>query len=356
MLSKTAVLVALLTHGCFAATTTGVDILEADLVSDKMCTGFVSSLTGKTHISSNSFGLTIKKGFFGCSKVIVQAASGPIAVEYKDVFEAEQRQVTNELASLKSAIESSLPMKSVSPAFQWAQSTTELLLNVKFSHKIDAPATLNVKEQNVNITENKLILEASDGRKLFRLEIDFHSSVVPEDSSWSMASVGRMTFNIKKKESPSRWPGLTKGNKKLPQMHMWWDAQEKYAAELAKLEDNEDSTKAPATPTVATPTTAVESTADKDSGTKDETGSSGDDAGRIVSEEELARRAEMKRLEDEHRRRISALEDDARKRKKDIDSAAKEQKTIIDGEVSVKKAELEKLAAEDKGKFVKSEL
>ena len=35
------------------------------------------------------------------------------------------------------------------------QSPTELLLNVKFSHKIDAPATLNVNPTLVNITEHR---------------------------------------------------------------------------------------------------------------------------------------------------------------------------------------------------------
>jgi hypothetical protein len=349
------VLVVLLAPLCLAASI--VDITEADLASDKICTGFVNKKSGKSHVSSKSFGMTIQKGFFECSKAAVALATPVLAVEYKDVFEAEQRQVTNELASLKNAIESSLPLKTVSPAFQWAQSTTELLLNVKFSHKIDAPATLNVQAHNVNITENKLLLEASDGRKLFRLEIDFHGNVLPEESSWSMASVGRMTFNIKKKESPSRWTSLTKGNKKLPQMHMWWDAQEKHAAALAKLEEDEDTAKvkAPATPpAAASSTAAVEPTAEN--GNKEPL-VGGDDAGRIISEEELARRAEAKRMEDEHRKKVSDLEDDARKRKKEIDAQAKEQKSIIDGEVAVKKAELETIASLDKEKFgLKSEL
>ena len=48
-------------------------------------------------------------------------------------------------------------------AFQWCQSGDTLFLNVKFSHKLDAPATLNVETTKVEITEKKLILHASNG-------------------------------------------------------------------------------------------------------------------------------------------------------------------------------------------------
>jgi CS domain len=168
------------------------------------------------------FAASIKHGFWKCAKSIIQSSAPD--PEYKNVFESEQRIINNELSSLKSTIESSLPMKTVSPAFQWAQSGNEVLLNVKFSHKIDAPATLNVVANNVNITSDRLLLQASDGRKMFQLEIEFYDAVDPGESTWSMASVGRMTFTIKK-SSAYRWLSLTKGNKKLPQMHFWWEMQ-----------------------------------------------------------------------------------------------------------------------------------
>ena len=36
-------------------------------------------------------------------------------------------------------------------AFQWAQGGNEVFINVKFSHKIDAPATLNVEPTKVSL-------------------------------------------------------------------------------------------------------------------------------------------------------------------------------------------------------------
>jgi hypothetical protein len=43
---------------------------------------------------------------------------------------------------------------------------------VKFAHKLDAPATLNVEAETVNITETDLVLKATDGRKIFNLNVE----------------------------------------------------------------------------------------------------------------------------------------------------------------------------------------
>ena len=338
------------------------ELPAAATVSDQACVDHVS--TGKQAaavVSAAALGALVRKGLYACAKAVVQKTPpGQLALEYQKAFETEQRHINNEMASLKSAIESALPRKSVSPAFQWAQSTTELLLNVKFSHKIDAPATLNVEAKTVNITENKLLLEATDGRKLFRLEIDFHGLVVPDDSTWSMASVGRMTFAIKKHGAPVKWPSLTRGGKKLPQMHWWMDMQEKYAAELAKLEDDEaEAKKAPAADAAAAAAGATGSdaadAAKAAEGDAKPADTANPDAGRIVSEEELARRAEVKRIDDEHKKQVSELEDEARKRKKEIDTNSKEQKASIDNDVATRRAEVDKIYMEKKAKFSKGD-
>jgi hypothetical protein len=152
----------------------------------------------------------MRRGYWRCAAEIVNSAAKVAGMDFKSVFDLEQRTILTEITNLKTVIEKSLPMNTVSPAFQWAQSPTEILLNVKFSHKIDAPATLNVEANLVNVTSGRLSLEASDGRKLFKLDIDFLHDVVPEESTWSMASVGRMTFAIKKAGEARRWNRLTK--------------------------------------------------------------------------------------------------------------------------------------------------
>lgn len=48
----------------------------------------------------------------------------------------------------------------MTPILFWAQSRNHLLLKVKFSHRIDAPAYLNVKNHYVNSNETNLIISA----------------------------------------------------------------------------------------------------------------------------------------------------------------------------------------------------
>ena len=104
-------------------------------------------------------------------------------------LDQEYRQILKEISALKSTLESSLPMSVVNPAFQWAQSPTEILLNIKFSHNIGAPATLNVEAQHVTLLEDRLLLRASDGRKQFNLDLNFSQNIVPEESRYDVSVI-----------------------------------------------------------------------------------------------------------------------------------------------------------------------
>ena len=46
------------------------------------------------------------------------------------------------------------------PAFQWAQSLNRTFINVKYSKKLDSPGYLDVRNENVEFTDNKMILSA----------------------------------------------------------------------------------------------------------------------------------------------------------------------------------------------------
>ena len=83
-------------------------------------------------------------------------------------------------------------------------------LNVKFSSRIDGPVTvLNVDNERVELTNNSLTFQAVGRQKpkTFRLNLTFHGAILPEASSWSFASVGRMSFTIAK-ASNETWPRL----------------------------------------------------------------------------------------------------------------------------------------------------
>jgi predicted nucleic acid-binding protein len=129
----------------------------------------------ETFLSSNLtpevLSIAMSRGLWRCAKDLARIAN-EARMDLRSVFDLESRIISKEIGLLKSAIESGRPMNTINPAFQWAQSPTDVFLNVKFAHKLDAPATLNVEAQNVTLESNSLALRASDGRKLFLLEIE----------------------------------------------------------------------------------------------------------------------------------------------------------------------------------------
>ena len=156
----------------------------------------------------NGFREAIERGDFASAKDLVAATSPEGQLALKQEYDMLQRKITKELTDLKLAPDSSAPVKKLTPAFEWCQSTDSVFMNVKFAHKLDAPATLNVEASNVTITEKNVHLEASNGAKQFHSSIPLNEAIVPSESTYTMASVGRMTFTLKKVNAPSKWPKL----------------------------------------------------------------------------------------------------------------------------------------------------
>jgi hypothetical protein len=148
---------------------------DIDLESESKC---ISSVALSKAIKASSFVAALRRGYWMCGKAIVTSSQ---LIDYKGAFDIEQRIILKEIKDLNTHIASSLPMTSINCPFKWAQSPTEILLSVKFSHKIDAPATLNVVANNVTVLDNRLLLSASDGRKNFNLDIEFMHDVIPSE-------------------------------------------------------------------------------------------------------------------------------------------------------------------------------
>lgn len=71
---------------------------------------------------------------------------------------------------------------SISPAFEWAQSGDWVYINAKMSHKIDAPATLNVVSEGVEMEKRSLKFAASKDHKRFLLDLNLHDDIDPDVS------------------------------------------------------------------------------------------------------------------------------------------------------------------------------
>jgi hypothetical protein len=129
-----------------------------------------------------------------------------------------------------------------------------------------------------------------------------------------------------------------------------WEMNEKYSDELDKLDE---ISKAPKEPVVPVDTVKPEIVEKEDPLKKIQQAAADaefdDDAGKIVSTEELASRAEVKRIDDLYKTNIASLGEEARKRKKEIDSKAKAEKDSIDVEIASRRLELDKERPESKG-------
>ena len=132
------------------------------------------------------------------------------------------------------------PSAVISPAFQWAQSRDYILINVKFAHKLDTPATLGVESKGgADINERSLVFEAASKtkNKRFRLDLKLSRAVVPEESEWSMAAVGRATISLKKKHPETAWLRLLDSSQVPPQnMHTWWEMREQHTNDVKMLD------------------------------------------------------------------------------------------------------------------------
>ena len=122
----------------------------------------------------------------------------------------------------------------VNCAFQWAQRPEFIYLNVKFSSRIDGPVTvLNVDDERVTLGNDTMLFEATGRQKpkTFRLNLTFHGAILPEASTWSFASVGRMSFTIAKAVNET-WPRLLQGKAKPKNMYSWYERQTALDAEV----------------------------------------------------------------------------------------------------------------------------
>jgi hypothetical protein len=127
----------------------------------------------------------------------------------------------------------------IPPAFEWAQSPDSLLLNVKFSHKLDTPATLGCVSADGLVISGRSVTFRADckaSRKTFVLALTALRELDAGNSSWSMTSVGRASITLRK-AVPGNWPRLlASGGRKPAHMHIWWGMKEKLAPEMEAWE------------------------------------------------------------------------------------------------------------------------
>merc|ERR1719277_532296 len=127
----------------------------------------------------------------------------------------------------------------VSPAFQWAQNSSHIFLQVKFAQRWNAPGALEVENTTVAISDCcfsfKGYGEHSMIRKEYKLMLQFLDTVSEEGSSWHFAAAGRLSVTVAKARSRA-WERLLRSeNVKPDNMGVWQDMQAKWKNELTSL-------------------------------------------------------------------------------------------------------------------------
>ena len=220
----------------------------------------------------------------------------------------------------------------------------------------------------MELTLQSLKLGATKDRKSFVLQLDLWGEIDPDQSTWALASVGRVIFTIRKKGDKSAWPKLlADGAKKPSNMHMWFDKQEEFSEEIEELEEaqEEQKRKDKAKEKLEKkkkkdwhkqlqPEAAEAGTGDAESDTGEKITAIGRMGGgdesaatetadplpkkkKVVSPQDRAR----KLIEKETRKKIAAIEEEAKKAKQEADDDAKAKRRKIDADTAAKRKEIE---------------
>jgi len=130
-------------------------------------------------------------------------------------------------------------MPIVSPAFQWAQSSDSVFLNIMFGYRWSSPGALSVESENVTVTETLFHFSGvgthSQITKKYLLDLTLYDEVSSNETEWSFGSVGKLMVTLKKAKK-ANWQRLTKSKTKIENMHVWWEMKEKYKSDLDELQ------------------------------------------------------------------------------------------------------------------------
>jgi len=99
-----------------------------------------------------------------------------------------------------------------------------------------------VQDTKVTFEEHRLIFTGlciQSGHKIqYLLDFETFDAINSSASSYSLASVGRLSINLEKKQE-GVWPSPMKG-KKPNNLQVWWEMKERYSKEMQRLQPDEE--------------------------------------------------------------------------------------------------------------------
>lgn len=181
----------------------------------------------------------MRQNQFKAIEKLIEDVLDPLDLDLSNDLKLIGSQIKKEIDNLMNLAYAKRHTQTVSPAFQWIQSRSNILLQIKFAHRHDAPGCLEVKNEKIHFSENAMNFSAFGIQAQlpiqFLLNLAFYKDIVPEQSSWKLESVGRMFVNITK-AVPKVWVSLLKDDEKLPQMRFWWEMKDNFKSEMKEYE------------------------------------------------------------------------------------------------------------------------
>ena len=133
----------------------------------------------------------------------------------------------------------------VFPAFQWAQNTEYIYLQIKYAHRFDAPGCIEARNEMITINGSLFDFHAfchqGESPIKIHLHLNLFNEIDKEGSTHISNSVGRYEVKLKKK-SKAYWKRLLNPEFESPKnMKMWLEMREKYLEDIQKYIDQNEN-------------------------------------------------------------------------------------------------------------------
>jgi len=141
----------------------------------------------------------------------------------------------------------------------------QIFLQVKWAHKLDAPATLGCipSQPEFSATHVSIKAECKEKGKTFVLQIPLFGSISPENCTWANAAVGRATITLQKTQH-GPWARLLMSPQRPANQGIWFAMRENHQDRLENWTPSPKSTppqeSSPPPPTPESPTVAPSET------------------------------------------------------------------------------------------------
>ncbi|OII75299.1 uncharacterized protein cubi_01820 [Cryptosporidium ubiquitum] len=185
------------------------------------------------NIIADDLTTSISRGWWTLSKKLI-IKTHEQGIDLSPVVRSAELSIRRELNELTRLLNKKhSEVATLSPAFQWAQSSDLVYLNIKFTYRWNAPGALKIDNEIVSIHDNVFFFSAmgshSHEKKKYVLNLELFDEVDSDLSECSFGSVGKLSCTLFKKKSNAIWPRLLKDQKlKIPNMHIWWEMREKH--------------------------------------------------------------------------------------------------------------------------------